>query len=369
MKQKNLEKNIMKKGLNILWIIITLVATLTSCAQIEEDDSASSTVITFAGTAESAGTTDGTGTAALFDFPYGITTDGTNLYVVDANNNTIRKIVISSKVVTTLAGTAGSSGSVDGTKTAAKFDFPHGITTDGTNLYVTDTYNHTIRKIVISSGNVTTLAGTAGTYGSVDGTGSAARFKYPQGVTTDGTNLYVTDAYNSTIRKVVISSGVVTTLAGTVGSSGSADGTGTAASFDYPVGITTDGTNLYVADAYNHTIRKVVISSGVVTTLAGTVGSSGSADGTGTAASFFYPYGIYTEGTYLDVADTGNNTIRKIVISSGEVTTFAGSAGSSGTTDGTGTEAHFNYPAGVIGYGSYLYVTDANNNTIRRIKL
>ena len=120
----------------------------------------------------------------------------------------------------------------------------------------------------------------------VDATGTSASFNTPNGITTDGTNLYVADLVNHLIRKIVISTGVVTTVAGT-GSSGSANGTGTSASFDKPYGVTTDGTNLYVADYYNHLIRKIVISTGVVTTVAGT-GSSGSANGTGTSASFNY---------------------------------------------------------------------------------
>jgi hypothetical protein len=207
-------------------------------------------------------------------------------------------------VVTTLAGTIGTSGTANGTGAAARFYYPDGITTDGTNLYVADSYNHTIRKVVISSGAVTTLAGTAGTSGTANGTGAAARFYYPYGITTDGTNLYVADTNNYTIRKIVISSGAVTTLAGTAGTSGTANGTGAAARFYYPDGITTDGTNLYVADTNNYTIRKIVISSGAVTTLAGTAGTSGTTDDTGTNARFYYPYGITTDGTYLYVADT-----------------------------------------------------------------
>jgi len=105
---------------------------------------------------------------------------------------------------------------------------------------------------------------------------------------------------------------VVTTLAGRTRSSGSANGTGTSASFNYPFGITTDGTNLYVADSLNHLIRKIVISTGVVTTVAGT-GSFGSADNsTGTSASFYYPIGITTDGTNLYVSENSNHTIRKI---------------------------------------------------------
>ncbi|SVC56897.1 uncharacterized protein METZ01_LOCUS309751, partial [marine metagenome] len=185
-----------------------------------------------------------------------------------------------STAVTTLAGT-GDNGSANGTGTSASFYNPFGITTDGTNLYVGDTNNHLIRQIVISTGVVTTVAGT-GDNGSSNGTGTAASFYEPQGITTDGTNLYVAGNKTNLIRKIVISTGAVTTLAGT-GSSGSANGTGTSASFNYPGGITTDGTNLYVADYGNSAIRQIVISTGVVTTLAGT-GDNGSSNGTGTAA-------------------------------------------------------------------------------------
>ncbi|SVE33009.1 uncharacterized protein METZ01_LOCUS485863, partial [marine metagenome] len=143
---------------------------------------------------------------------------------------------------------------------------------------VADYLNHTIRKIVISTGAVTTLAGSTSS-GSTDATGTAARFNRPLGITTDGTNLYVADSYNHKIRKIVISTGVVTTLAGST-SHGSTNATGTSAKFYFPRGITTDGTNLYVADSSNNRIRKIVLSTGVVTTLAGS--SSGFADGVGT---------------------------------------------------------------------------------------
>ena len=324
--------------------------------------SLSAVVTTLAGTG-SQGSANGTGTSASFVYPTGITTDRTNLYVADTSNHLIRQIVISTGVVTTLAGT-GSLGSANGTGTSASLNSPSGITTDGTNLYVADTGNHLIRQIVISTGVVTTLAGI-GSSGSSNGTGTSASFSYPHGIITDGTNLYVADTDNHLIRQIVISTGVVTTLAGT-GSSGSANGTGTSASFYQPFPITTDGTNLFVADWLNHLIRKIVISTGVVTTLAGT-GSSGSANGTGTSASFYRPSGITTDGTNLYVGGNENHLIRKVVISTGVVTTLAGT-GSSGSANGTGTSSSFRNPAGITTDGTNLYVVDKSNHLIRQIE-
>ena len=339
---------------------------------------ATGAVITLAGTTGTTGSTDapnGPGTAASFKSPNSITTDGTNLYVSDTGNNTIRKIVIATGAVTTLAGTAGPSGSADspsGPGSAASFNIPSGLATDGTNLYVADYGNDTIRKIVIASGAVTTLAGTVETAGFVDNTAS---FNYPTGIASDGTNLYITDSGNNTIRKIIIATGVVTTFAGTAGISGSTDapnGPPTSASFNNPVGVTTDGTNLYVADYGNNTIRKIVIASGAVTTLAGT-GSAGSTDapnGPGTSASFDKPSDITTDGTNLYVPDYGNNTIRKIVIATGAVTTLAGTAGTPGSTDapsGPGTSASFKSPNSITTDGTNLYVSDTGNNTIRKI--
>lgn len=307
------------------------------------------TVTTFAGSG--IGSLDGTGVVASFNNPSGITTDGMNLYVACTGSNTIRKIEIATGVVTTLAG-SGSYGAVDGTGVAASFAAPFGITTDGTNLFVADVNNGTIRKIVIATGVVSTLAGS-GFFNTLDGTGVAASFKSAYGITTDGKNLYVTD-YN-TIRKIVIATGVVTTLAGS-GIFGAADGTGFAASFSYPRGITTDGKSLYVTDTLGNTIRKIVIATGVVTTLAGS-GIAGSADGTGVSASFTEPFGITTDGTNLYVADTFSNKIRKIVIATGIVTTLSGS-GIRDSADGTGVAASFNNPWGIITDGTNLFVTD-----------
>ena len=319
-------------------------------------------VTTLAGSTTS-GSGDGIGGAAGFSWPYDVATDGTNLYVPDKSNNEIRQIVIATGVVTTLAGST-TKGSADGTGNAASFNAPNGITTDGTNLYVSDGGNSEIRQIVIATGVVTTLAGST-TVGSADGTGSAASFNGPIGITTEGANLYVADYWNHEIRKIVIATGVVTTLAGST-TKGSADGTGSTASFYCPGRLTTDGINLYVSDFGNNKIRKIVIATGVVTTLAGST-TKGSADGTGNAASFDGPTGITTDGTNLYVSDYWNNEIRQIVIATGVVTTLAGST-TNGSADGTGNAASFDGPTGITTDGTNLYVSDTKNNEIRVIK-
>jgi sugar lactone lactonase YvrE len=313
-------------------------------------------VTTMAGSAEQSGSTDGTGSTARFNYPSGVAVDGNgNVYVADRGNNTIRKIT-SSGVVTTLAGSAGNSGSTDGMGSVALFNNPENVVVDGSgNVYVADVGNNTIRKIT-NGGVVTTLAGNAGQIGSSDGTGNEAQFYMPSGVTADSSgNLVVADSQNNTIRKIT-SSGVVTTLAGR------------AAQFHFPSGVSVDKSgNLYVADRFNTRIRKIA-SGGVVTTLAGSAEQSGSLDGTGSAAQFSDPTGVAVDGNgNVYVADYYNYTIRKIT-SSGVVTTWAGSAGLSGTTDGTGNDARFNYPhALAVDRNGNVYVADEYNYTIRKI--
>ena len=262
-------------------------------------------------------------------------------------------------VFTTLAGSGGTWGSTDGTGSAAKFTDPQGLAVDiAGNVYVADTGNHTIRKIT-SAGLVTTLAGSLSP-GSIDGRGSAAQFNEPSGVAVDSAgNVYVADQGNHTIR-IVTSTGWVETLAGAE-AAGSTDGTGSAARFYYPRGVAVDSAgNVYVADYANHTIRKVT-SASVVTTLAGSAGLRGSTDGTGSAARFTYPTGVAVDSAgNVYVADNSNSTIRKVT-AAGVVTTLAGSAGLAGAADGTGSAARFQFPDAVaVDIGGNIYVKDAS---------
>jgi len=336
------------------------------------------TLSTLAGLAGSGGNNDGQNTNALFNNPCGIAVDSqTNLFVADKNNHVIRMISPSGTgwSVSTIAGLAGSYGSADGTGTNARFNAPYGVTVDsGDNVFVSDTGNQTIRKLTSSGGKwiVSTIAGLAGTKGTTDGTGS--RFNLPMGLAVDNSgNIFIADEGNHNIRKLT-SAGTIwiaSTIAGS-GNYGSSDGTNNNAQFGQPYGITGDNAgNIYVADEYNHTIRKLSPSglNWVTTTIAGSSGNSGSTDGNGSAARFKQPTGI-TAGTdgSLYVADNGNNTIRRITLigTNWTVFTVAGLSGNSGSIDGYGTNIRLNGPFGIaVDLNTNIYVSDSLNNTIR----
>ena len=321
-------------------------------------------VSTLAGTGVE-GSEDGTGDNASFGVPMGVAVDtGGNVYVADRQYRKIRKIT-SAGVVTTLAG-SGNWDSTDGTGASASFKNPRGVAVDASgNVYVADTDSYTIRKIT-SAGVVTTLAGSAGVPGRLNGTGAAARFWLPSGVAVDASgNVYVADYYS--IRKIT-SAGVVTTLAGNQESPGSTDGTGGAATFNNYLGaVAVDASgNVYVADSDNLTVRKIT-SARVVTTLAGSAGVYGSTDGTGGTASFSHLYGIAVDASgNVYVADSDNLKIRKIT-SAGVVSTVAGT-GAKGSLDGAGATATFGGMWGVSADANgNLYVADYRNKKIRKL--
>jgi sugar lactone lactonase YvrE len=329
---------------------------------------------------------DGTGVGARFQSPTGIAVDRNgNVFVADSGNNTIRKITPAG-IVTTVAGQAGyfsadgsgSNGSIDGPGAAARFNNPRGLAIDANGiLFVADTENHTVRKIT-PDGTVTTYAGTAGKYGSIDGVGSAARLSYPWAIAVDDrSNVFFTEADAATVRKIT-PDGRVTTVAGLAYVFGSVDALGSAARFERTFGLAVDRSgNLYVADGtsggsqrfrFNHTIRKIT-PDGLVTTLAGLAGSPGSADGTGSLARFSQPFGLAVDVTgTLVVADSSNRTLRRIT-PTGVVTTLAGTTGVGGSTDGPSTHAQFSMPIGVaFGPDGTVFVADGgSNNTIRKI--
>jgi sugar lactone lactonase YvrE len=329
--------------------------------------SSSGVVITFAGAAIAEGTSDGVGPAARFNSPHGITIDRNgNIIVSDTNNHTIRKIS-PERVVTTIAGPADRTGTEDGIGAAARFSEPVGVASDELgNIFVADRRNRTIRKIS-SSGAVTTLAGSAGAAGFVNGAGASARFDSPTGIAVDAQgNVFVSDG-GTTIRKIT-SGGVVTTLAGTSGLHGAADGPGSTATFSQAWGLAIDGSgNVFVADSIAHTIRKID-PAGVVSTIAGSTGVIGSTDGIGSAARFNFPSALTVDvNNNLFVADARNSAIRKIS-PDGLVTTWAGGALVEGNADGVGNAARFGAPYGItVDKKGNVFVADTNYSTIRKI--
>ncbi len=326
-------------------------------------------MLLLAGMPGGAGTSDAIGTLARFNSPRGIAVYGDNLYVTDKSNHTIRKIDIFTKAVTTVAGYPGKQGVNDGIGKDARFKYPEGIATDGVYLYVADTSNHVIRKIEIDNGEVVTLAGKRGQSGSKDGTGTDAMFKALSGITIMDGALYVADTDNHIIRRVDKNSGETITVAGTASTVGSADGVGVSALFYYPFGITNDGEYLFITDTNNHTIRRMDAQTGEVITLAGKAGKGSFADGLLADARFSFPSGLKIKGGELFVAELGNDVIRTIDLAQGTVNTIAGIPQVSGSSDGPPGIGKLNNPADLAIVGDYLYVTDMENNTIRSVNI
>lgn len=304
---------------------------------------------TIAGEAGVPGDTDGPASSARFNSPgAGIVDKDGNLYVADTANNSIRKIAPEGTVRTFATG-LNEPGSVV-------------MNAAGTVLYVADTGSDSIKKIDVATGVVTTLV-LAG----------MPALSAPHGLVIDAAgNLYVADTGNHLIRKIDPASGAMTTLAGT-GASGSADGTGATAAFDLPMGlaINTGATRLYVADTGNHTIRVLDLATGNVTTLAGSAGVFGSADGIGAAARFNTPEGLALDSSgILYVADTGNHAIRSIDTTTGSVITFAGNPNESGSDDGNVAVSTLENPRGLtISPNGEIYVLDTGNHTIRVLQV
>lgn len=297
-----------------------------------------------------------------------------NLYVT--GNSAIRKVVISTGAISVLAGAPGVTGAIDATGAAARFSQPEAIACDTgcANLYVVDSNNCTIRKVVVATAAVTTVAGAAGNCTAADGTPGAFS-SYTGGLSFDPAgNLWVADS--GSVRKVVLPTGsaVAGTTSTPVGSltvsGGPVDGIGAAARFGFTVGGTFfDGLgNLFVADFGNGAVRKVVLSTLAVTTIAGSIGTP--QDGIGTQAHFTSLWGMTGDNQgNLFVTDYGNYTVRKVVLANAAVVTIAGS-GSIGTADGLGAAASFNSPFFMtIDSAGVLWVPESGNGRIRSIAM
>lgn len=384
-------------------------------------DQTTGTVTTLAGKFGVAGSADGVGASATFNLPSGMAFGDGQLYLSDTENHTIRVIDVATGRVTTLAGAAGQRGSTDGSGAEARFGEPEGIALVGANLYISDTDNNTIRVLALATGTVSTLVGQVGVYGLADGVGTAALFYKPKAMRVDAAGaLYVADAFNDAVRKIDPATRTVTTLAtfpsapqglavaggdllvtlegvpadsrvvrlqgavspgctscavslvaGSAAAQGFVDGAGASARFDSPAGMWDGGAGtVYVADSGNYVLRAIDLSNATVGTYAGAL-SAGSADGAAPAARFSAPQGLAADDANAYVADTGNDTIRRVDLATGAVTTLAGAAGKPGQADGSGAGARFHGPEGIaVDPGTQaLYVADTLNRTIRRVDL
>jgi sugar lactone lactonase YvrE len=317
-----------------------------------------SMVSTFAGSGV-AGSTDGTGRQASFNHLTALTIDAANnLYVPDDSTGQIRKITPAG-VVSTLPDNGTASGGIH-------YFSPSGLAIDKVgNFYINYVLDDVIRKVNPDATQGAVFAGNYRQTGALDGLGTSATFNFANGLTVDASgNIYVADSGNNLIRKIT-PQGNVTTFAGS-GLTGSTDGTGKAASFNFPTALTVDAAgNVYVADRGGNLVRKIT-PGGIVTTIAGS-GHQGDSDGVGKTATFGDPSGIAIDSKgNLFVTDSDYGIIRKID-PSGKVTTIAGNTGQ-GANDGPGPLASFNDPIGiVVDKNDIIYVNDFGNNLIRKI--
>ncbi len=328
---------------------------------------AQDSVTTLAGQALVSGAANGTGTNAAFSDPAAIVADAHgNFFVADSQNHAIRKVTTNG-VVTTFAGSLGVAGTSDGTGTGARFNSPCGLAFDGSgNLFVSDTGNSTIRKIT-PAGAVSTFAGSAGQSGFADGAAGSAQFSSPLGiVVAPNGNVYVADCGNHCLR--AISGGVVSTFAGRPQVWGTADGRGTNAQFDGPIGLAFDShTNLFVSDANNDTIR-IIAPDRSVTTFAGVANEDGAADGDLNSARFRSPAEMaFDPKGNLFIADSFNQTIREIT-TNGVVSTVSGMTAIDGSVDGENGVARFYNPYGVVvAADGSLLIADTYNELVRQV--
>ena len=297
-----------------------------------------------------------------------------NLYIAETGNHVIRKVDTLGNL-TTIAGntTQGFSGDT-GSATAAQLDSPQGLAVTPTSIYIADTHNHRIRRLDLATGLITTIAGTGSPSFSGDaGPATSATLNLPTALATDTLgNLYLADTANHRIRKITISTGVITTIAGT-GSQGYSGDTGPAnlAAIDSPTGLALDSSNnLYLADTHNHRIRRIDAIAGVITTIAGTgaLGQSGDT-APATSSQLALPHGLTIDAAgNLYLADTANHRIRRIDAATGIITTIAGTGtqGFSGD-NGLATAARLDSPRATTVSPSQITFSDTNNQRVRQI--
>ena len=373
----------------LLTAILVLLAAICQTAAISGD-----IIYTFAGTGASGYDGDGNAaTAAFLSLPSGIALDSdSNVYFADSKNNVVRKITISTGVISTVAGygvTACQYGCFSGdggAATSAYLRLPLGVAIYGDNLYIADKFNNRIRKVVLSTGMISTVAGssTSTDFGGDNGAATSATFNYPQGVMVDTYgSLYISDTSNNRVRKVDYQTNIITTIAGTGSTQPDVGGdlydgsSATRAIINQPIFSVVDGSNnIFIADSGNNRIRNVLATTGIIYTCAGgggTVADSTGDGGLATSALLNSPTGVaidIDENIYF--VDAKNYRIRKVTKTTGIITTIAGTGASSSSTGdgGLATSATLYGPFGIaVSTGNIIYFTELYGNKVRAIKL
>ena len=311
----------------------------------------------------------GLATLARLMSPSGVAVDASgNIYIADTFNNCIRLVTRSTGIITTVAGNGG------GLATSAKLSLPSDVTVDTSgNLYIADTYNHRIQLVTKSTGIITTVAGngTRG-YGRDGGPATLSRLDHPRGVAVDASgNIYIADTGNTRIRIVTKSTGIISTLAGNGYYGGDGDGGLATSASLYPFGISVDASgNLYIADTYNHRIRLITKSTGIITTVAGngTRGYGGDG-GLAIAAPLNDPRGVAVDASgNIYIADIDPDRIRLVTKSTGIITTVAGIRNEEYGEGVLATSAKFYSPRGVaVDASGNVYIADTSNHRIRLV--
>ncbi|MBD2701400.1 hypothetical protein IC229_12175 [Spirosoma sp. BT702] len=347
--------------------------------RIRKVTAANGKISTLAGTGiEGYSGNGGAATSATFSYPDGVWGDGTgNIFVADHHNHAVRKIIAANGTISTVAGTSAQGYNGDGgAPTGAQLNFPINICIDGSNnLYIADKENHRIRKVSATNGTISTVVGTGSrTYRGDGGAATNARLNEPSGVAVDGSgNIYIADQYNHRIRKINAANGIISTIAGTTTYGFSGDGgAATNARLTQPTGVALDAAgNLYIADQYNHRIRKVNATNGNISTVAGNGSANYSGDGgAATSASLNYPTGVAIDAAgNLYIADKMNHRIRKVLAVNGTISTIAGNGSGGFSGDyGAATSARLNNPMDVsVDAAGNLYIADKDNHRIRKV--